>query len=149
MIAAEVILNRIHTILLNTTSVGANVFRNHPLVFALDELPVINIEMGNNQILTDVDSSFSFLDWELEVLITITLSTTNEDHETLLNAIHGEIHTLLMTDREIGLGLTIKPHIYAQGADQPDNIDSDGSHQIIAMRINYNINYRTTAQTLE
>ncbi len=145
MILQEQVLAAIKTILTGLTTTGGNVFRHYAYDTEETNLPAIKINMDSLDNLTDIDTDWANIDWELSINIEIIVRGAQGELDTELNKIYGEVHLALMSNRF--LGLSFNPVIYSRGALEPE-IDSEGSQPVTTMVTQWFVRYRTTTTDL-
>ena len=131
---AELIMAAVLTNVTGLTTTGARVSRGR--AYPVETTPALTVESGNDQI---VVQNLSFIDREMDVLITAHVKTTGQ-YDTTLNLIREQVHIALMANRSQGL-ISVIIDTMPVGDEAPE-LTGDADKPTARQRMNWRIKYR-------
>ncbi len=129
------------------TTTGSNVFRGRIYPLEDTDLPALTIYMGSDSPLGENGpDTFSFIDSDLNVNISIHVKTSATQVETTLNLIRREVHVALMAD--VTQGLSYVHTTLPFGTDEPQ-LSGEGEKRTAVMETNWAVRYRALYTDIE
>jgi len=137
LLRAEQIVVAVLAQVTGLTTTGARVHRGR--VYALETVPALTLAQGADNPVDTRTGSSTFLDSELDIVITAHVKSSSTQVDTTLNLIRKEVHAALMDD--VTQGLSFVYMTIPKGATEP-RLAGDAEKPTAAMDMLFTFRYR-------